>query len=110
MNKLIISTLICITGTFAGMRSGNGNTAVTAAVEQQNGLHVFVNSKPISEYTFLGNVKSTTVEWNGDNCFCELTLPAMIQALTKAASKKYSDATAIIYNGGNTCEVIKLKQ
>ena len=109
MIKLIL--FITAAGIFAGDRPHNGENTVTAAVQKQNNYYVFAHCTPTANYKTIGTIKANQVTWNGNNCFCDATLPEQIEALTKQALKKFdTTANGIIYNGGSSAEIIKLQQ
>lgn len=79
-----------------------------AQVEQIQGLYVFVKSKPVNEYEFLGSVKPGAM---GNHEFDNL-----LQMTIKKAKKEYPQADAILFDGSinqthNTIvSVIKFKE
>ncbi len=76
----------------------------TAEVEQVSGVYVFVNSKPVHEYEYMGTVKSAGVVMSKDY---EDLMPKMV----KRAIKEYPKADAVIFKNGEIYEadVIKFK-
>ena len=76
----------------------------TAEVEQIQGASVFINSKPIKEYEFLGNVKSAGIVMSKDY---EDLMPKMV----KKAIKEYPKADGVIFKGGSIyeCDAVKFK-
>lgn len=76
----------------------------TAEVEQVQGISIFVSSKPVLDFEFLGNIKCGSIVMNKDY---EDLMPKMV----KKALEKYPNADAVIFKGGSIyeCDVIKFK-
>jgi hypothetical protein len=76
----------------------------TAEVEQIQGVNVFIGSRPVKEYEFLGNVKSGGVVMSKDY---EDLMPKMV----KKAVEKYPKADGVIFKGGSIyeCDAIRFK-
>lgn len=72
-----------------------------AAVNQVQGVYVFVDCKPIKETQYVGTVKAG-VTWSG-------SYKEVIEKLVKKAKKEYPDAEGIIFNGDEKADVIKFK-
>ncbi|MDF7817665.1 hypothetical protein P1X15_08660 [Runella sp. MFBS21] len=78
----------------------------TAEVGQIQGYYIFVNSKPVKEYKYIGTVKSS-MTW-GSGQFQDVR-----DKLIRKAKKEYPDGDGLIFNfyDGRTdkCNVIKIK-
>lgn len=76
----------------------------TAEVEQVQGVYIYVSSKPVKDYEFLGNVKVPGMVGSKDY---EDLMPKMVGR----ALKEYPKADAVIFKGGSIyeCDVIKFK-
>ena len=76
----------------------------TAEVDQQNGIHMFIKSRPVKEYDFLGAVNMPEFVMSGKP-------KEMIDIATKRARKQYPEANAIIFTSDNlySCDAIKIK-
>ncbi len=61
MKKIILGTLlgISLSGLFAFTIMSYEIKKSTGEVDQFQGLYIFVNSKPVMEYEYLGTVKSS---------------------------------------------------
>ena len=77
----------------------------TAEVEQMQGVYIFTDSKPVSEYEYLGTVKST-FGWDSQ-------YRGVRDRLIKKAKKDFPEGDALIlqFKSGGTykCDVIKFK-
>jgi hypothetical protein len=77
----------------------------TAEVEQYQGVFVFTDSKPVSEYDFLGSVKGG-ISLSGQ-------YSSVRDNLIKRAKKEYPNADALIMHfstgGTDRCDAIKYK-
>ena len=108
MKKIILGSLVGITltslvaFTVANYEPKNS----TAEVDQIQGCYVFVNSKPVKEYEYLGTVKLSLTLGSGQ-------FQDVRDKLTKKAKKEYPQANGLILNfyDGRTdkCDVIKFK-
>jgi predicted small secreted protein len=76
----------------------------TAEVEQVQGVYIFVSSKPVKEFDYLGTVKAAGIVMSKDY---EDLMPKMV----KKAIKDYPKADAVIFKGGSIyeCDAIKFK-
>lgn len=102
MKKLILGIIIGVSFT-AIVGAGLQNYVVnkkTAEVESSQNILVFMDSKPVMEYDYLGTIKMS-VSWTG--VYSEIRT-----YLIKTAKKKYPQADAIIIDKG-TADVIKFK-
>jgi hypothetical protein len=107
MKKVILGFAIAIgMMSFAAFKVGTYEAKKnTGEAEQLEGLYVFVDSKPVSEYDFLGSVTAG------------LTLSQQYTSrrdnLVKNAKKKFPAADAIILHfnsaGTDKCDAIKFK-
>jgi hypothetical protein len=117
MQKITGSHTIFAAAAIAGLFAITRNiTAASADAQQVQGFYIFTDSKPISEYTYLGTVTPKTVQvgdqvsGNEGLAVCELTYTQLRDDLIKQAKKKYKDGTAIIiYPAESKGEVIKIK-
>lgn len=76
-------------------------------VEQVEGYYIFVNAKPLTEYTFLGSVSAFTT-WRINTHFIDIR-----NVLIKKAQKEYPKADALIFTFSdgekNKCEAVMFK-
>lgn len=74
-----------------------------ATVETFQGYYIFMYSKPISEYEYLGTVKSR-MTWSN-------TSDQVMNSILKQVKKEYPRADGLIFRGTDRfqCEVIKFK-
>lgn len=75
--------------------TGNENTNVSAIINQEKGLYLFVESKPNFEYVELGNVKAG-LTFSGQ--YNELK-----NEIIKKTLKNYPGANALIFNTEKDC-------
>lgn len=91
-----ISLLLSLQSTYSAKKS-------TAEVDQVQGIYVFIESKPVLEYEYLGNVKNTFAKSITDSR----------DKLVKKAKETFPNADGIIirYKDGGTdqADVIKFK-
>ncbi len=102
MKKLILGIVIGVSCTAlvgAGIENYVVNKNTAEVVSSQNVL-VFMDSKPVKEYEYLGTVKMT-VAWTG--VYSEIKT-----YLIKTAKKNYPECDAIIIDRGSA-DVIKFK-
>src|SRR5688572_6745184 len=86
---IIVITLVAFSGKFTADNS-------TASVNQVQGCYIFVDSKPIAEYEYLGTVEVRRVNYGSQ-------YQPVRDALIKEAKKKYPSANGIVFhffNGG----------
>ena len=80
----------------------------TAEAEQIEGLYVFVDSKPVSEYTYLGTVKGAGVGASFNPQYNTIR-----NAMLKKVRKEYSSADGVILHlnagGKDSADAIKFK-
>lgn len=85
-------------------RTHNADSSNTAIVNRVNGLHVFTDSYPVSQYEVLGAVKTNAFDGQYSN---------VRDALIKKAKKEFPGADGIIVfpnqNGSDRAEVVKFK-
>ena len=75
----------------------------TATVDQQQGLYIFMLSKPQLEYEYLGSVKKT-LAWSGKP-------EEMLSSMIKKVKKDYPNADGIMFTSieMDKADAIKLK-
>jgi hypothetical protein len=77
-------------------------------VNQVQGLHLFIDSKPVAEYEYLGTIKVTA--WNVSS----EQYQGVRDALIKKAKKEYPEGNGLIFNfnagGADLADVIKFKE
>ena len=61
-----------------------------ATVDQKEGVYIFMFSKPIAEYQFLGTVKKTGLVWKGNPV-------EMFNILLRRCKKDYPQADGLIF-------------
>jgi hypothetical protein len=97
-----IAFIAFLAALYAGLTSSRLQSEKShAAVNQVEGLYIFVESKPIAPTDYLGTVKAG-VTWSGD-------FKEVIAKLVKKAKKEYPAAEGIIFNGDEKADVIKFK-
>lgn len=107
MKKIILGGLlgIIISATFAFKAINYEPNKSTAEVYQYEGLYIFVDSKPVKEYQYLGTVK--TYGW-GNNQYVSLK-----DRLIYKTKKDYPQADAIIITfksgAADVADAIKFK-
>ena len=81
-----------------------------AEVNQQQGFYLFVDSKPVSDYEYLGTVKVRSFSFKVQT----EQYQSVRDALIKDAKKMYPNGDGLIFNfqvgAPNTADVIKLKE
>ena len=88
-----------------------------ANVNQQQGILIFTDCKPVAEYEFIKNIKSDDQTqgkvYYGDGkgiCFCDLNYSQAVEATLKLMKKKKLEADGIIFNTSNmSADLIKFK-
>lgn len=70
---------------------GPQNKKTLANVKQDNGLYVFIESTPVSDYETLGNVKKTGLVMNGK-------AEEMVKIITRRAKDDYPTCDAVIFD------------
>lgn len=116
MKKIILPLLLITAVSYSGPKHYSG--ANTAEVNQEQGIYIFTDSKPIQIYEYLGTVKNGMIQTPTDitgapklGTICDPTYNQLKGSLIKQAKKKYKDFSAIIINGGAmTGDVIKFKE
>ncbi|MBX3165084.1 MAG: hypothetical protein KF900_11450 [Bacteroidetes bacterium] len=93
MKKIIIGSLIGMTLTLsvAFTVADYEPKKATAEVEQIQGFYIFVKSKPVKEYEFIGTVKGPAF---GNHEFDNL-----VELMIKNARKDFPSANALIFDG-----------
>lgn len=66
-----------------------GDTKSSAVSDQMEGLNIFMQSKPVSEYNYLGSVKKS-LAWSGD-------AKEMLNSMIKKVKKDYPTANGVIF-------------
>lgn len=102
MKKLIFGILVGVSFT-ALISAGVAEYAVskkTAEVNQESGLYIYTDCKPVKEYEYLGTVKVITFQG---------IYKEAIPLLIKKAKKEYPSAEGIIYIDSEKADVIKFK-
>jgi hypothetical protein len=108
MKKIILGSLIgiCFTTIFAFTVVNYEPKRSTAEVEQYQGLYIFVDSKPVIEYEYLGTVKGTLTFGDTQYTGCR-------NRMIKKCKKEYPNADGLIitFKSGGTdmADAIKLK-
>ena len=81
----------------------------TAEVEQIQGFYVFIDSKPVMEYDYLGTINGT-----GGRAALNPQYTSVRDALLKRAKKDYPAGDGIIFHlnagGKDRCDVVKFKE
>ena len=62
-----------------------------AQVEQISGLYVFIKSKPLNKFEYLGTVKGPT--------FSNAEFDTMLPKMLKKVKEEYPKANAVLFNG-----------
>jgi len=76
-----------------------------AQVEQKEGIYIFMFSKPVAQYEYLGTVKKTGLVWTGKP-------EEMFNILLRRCKKDYPQANGIIFADVdmNKADCIKFKE
>ena len=105
-NKFIqlwaVCSLLFFVTVFTSWKKPTSNNN-SATVEQEQGIFIFIKSKPISEYQYLGSVsKSIALSGSPDE---------MLKSLIKKCKKEYPGADGIIFtsNDMDKADCIKFK-
>lgn len=101
MKTKILVALLVITS-LTSFKLAPDNKA-TATVERQEGLLIFMLSKPVADYEYLGTVKIKAA-WTGEPT-------EMLNISIKKVKKEYPQAEAIIFTsvGMDKADAIKFK-
>lgn len=79
----------------------------TGEVDQLQGYYIFVDSKPVMEYEYMGTVKGPSVSFGSGQ------YQSVRDVLIKRAKKDYPTADALIFTfkdgGTDRCDAIKFK-
>jgi len=108
MKKIILGSLIgvCMTTILAFTVANYDPKKSTAEVEQYEGLYVFVDSKPVKEYDYLGTVKASMTLGDTQYTGCR-------DRMIKKCKKDYPQADGIIITfksgGADKADAIKFK-
>jgi hypothetical protein len=80
----------------------------SAEVEQMEGYYIFVDSKPVKEYEYLGTVKGASIGGFGDTQYSGIR-----DNMIKRAKKDYPKADGLIFSfsssGRDKVDAIKFK-
>jgi hypothetical protein len=80
----------------------------TAEVEQQEGIYIFTDSKPVKDYDYLGTIKTSGVISFGDAQYSGVR-----DKLIKKCKKDFPNAEGIIFTfksgGADKADAIKFK-
>lgn len=103
MRKLLFALILISLVAFRSMNDNN-----LAEVNQVQGYYIFVDSKPVKEYEYLGTVKVTA--WNVSS----EQYQGVRDGLIKKARKEYPKGDGIIFNfsasGSDQADVVKFKE
>ena len=75
----------------AGRGSGNKDTKKQAEVNQNQGLYIFIQARPVQEYEVLGTVEKKGIVWNGKP-------REMLNTIIKRAKRDYPECEGIIFD------------
>lgn len=100
-NKILIAAVLVLFTAFAfkPLYELKNNTA---EVNRLEGVYIFVDSKPVKDYIFLGTIKAPGMVGSKDY---EDLSPKMV----KLALKKYPEAEAVIFKAGSIYELEAIK-
>lgn len=89
MKRLFFALLVIVT--FSAFKTIYDLRKNSAEVDQVQGVYIFSNSKPVSEFEYLGKVKGPAVASSefGD----------MVQYMSKRAKEQFPNCNAIIFDG-----------
>lgn len=75
-----------------------------ARAEMYQGYYIYLFSKPVSQYEYLGTVKSGST-WSGK-------FDQYLEQVIKKAKKDFPNADALVFNGTEVwqCDAIKFKE
>jgi len=76
-------------------------TKATADVEQVQGVYVYIKSKPVLEYEFIGAVKPPAI--------MEEDIETVTRKLVERAKKEFPDVEAIVFTDNTHADAIKFK-
>lgn len=95
------SLLLFFAFTTKSFDTGKGN----AIADQEQGIFIFIRSKPASNYKFLGKVNMPEVVWNGRP-------KEMINTAIRRTLKQYPEANGVIFQSENfgKVEAVKLEE
>ncbi|MEI8201459.1 MAG: hypothetical protein WCH34_00490 [Bacteroidota bacterium] len=109
MKKIILGSFIgiCFTTLVAFTIANYEPKKCTGEVQQLEGYYIFVDSRPVMEYEYLGTVKGAVISFGGGQ------YTTIRNKLIKRAKKDYPRADALIFtfiDGGiDKVDVIKFK-
>lgn len=103
MKKIIISCLFFIAIQYCYCQSLEQHKKTDAEVQTKEGICLFVFSKPLKEYQYLGSIKQK-VFWTGQP-------QEMISIMLKKVKQQYPEADGIIFTDAymNEVDAIKFK-
>jgi hypothetical protein len=99
MKKLVIPVILLLGLAFVGFKTLSDHSQAT--VDSEEGLLLFVKSKPTQEHDFLGTVQTGAVVPN-------YKFETILEILIKRAKKEYPDGQGLIVRGYEA-DVIKFK-
>lgn len=91
MNKVFLGLWLAVAILVVSAFSLPQNKKTLANVKQDNGLYVFIESTPVSDYETLGNVKKTGLVMNGK-------AEEMVKIITRRAKDDYPTCDAVIFD------------
>jgi len=76
-----------------------------AVVDQEQGIYIFIRSKPAANYKFLGKVNMPEVVWNGKP-------KEMMNIAIRRAARQFPEANGIIFQSENfgKVEAVKIEE
>jgi len=86
--KILIAIFFCLAGMIPALLPDE-NKKATATVEQHEGIYIFMLSKPVAEYEYLGTVKKSAIEMSGQS-------DERFKALVKHCKKDFPRADGLI--------------
>lgn len=99
-SKVLI--LVAIVAVFSLFAFTVAQTKSLANVDQQEGVFLFIHSKPAGDYKFLGKVNMPEIVWNGKS-------KEMINIAIRRAKKQFPDADGIIFQSEDLAKVDAVK-
>ena len=107
MKQLFLSLAVIATLAFTSKITGDDKAAAT--VNQVQGLYLFIDSKPVKDYQYLGTVNAGAAVGLAAGQY-----QAVRDRLLKKIKKEYPDATGAIFNfnkgGTDKADAIKFKE
>jgi hypothetical protein len=107
MKKLLLGTILGVglTASIAFTAAHYDAKNSTAEVESMNNVLLFVSSKPVQQYDYLGTVEISGVVLSKE-------YEAIVPKIVEKALKKYPNAQGLVFKEGKVykADVIKFKQ